>query len=376
MFHSKQIYKMTDNNIGSMVASDLTNAVEDFSVQPESTDAHSGDGETIYYITEAEEYLGYYNKIPELRSVIDAKATWTVGKGFQADEITTMLLDTIKGFGKDTFNTILENLARDKEIYGDAFAEIIRDDEENLINLKVLDPAVMGIVVDEKGLVKRYEQNGKVKDKKTKTFETDEIFHLARNRVADQIHGTSLIKALKDIIDSKNEVMKDMRTLMHRHVIPQWKFKLKTDDPDEINAYKAKMDAAVGNGENIYEPYDVAEGELISVAPNATLNPMQWMEYLNNQFYQTAGVPQIILGGSAEFTEASAKIAYLAFEQNIREEQLFLEEQTLSQLNLVIELELPASLENELLSDQNKDGMNSENPLGINPSETTAGEGQ
>jgi hypothetical protein len=53
-------------------------------------------------------------------------------------------------------------------------------------------------------------------------------------------------------------------------------------------------------------------------------------------------------------TEATAKIAYLAFEQTIEEEQLYIEEQILSQLNLEIELEFPASLENEMLSDRGK----------------------
>ncbi len=89
-------------------------------------------------------------------------------------------------------------------------------------------------------------------------------------------------------------------------------------------------------------------------------------------FYEAVGVPQIILGGSGEFTEASAKIAYLAFQQNIEEEQLFIEEQCLSQLNLVIELEFPVSLENELLSDNKKDGDETESK----PSETTAESGE
>ena len=58
--------------------------------------------------------------------------------------------------------------------------------------------------------------------------------------------------------------------------------------------------------------------------------------------------------GAQEITEASAKIAYLAFEQTIEEEQLYIEEQVLNQLNLEIELEFPASLENELISDRSK----------------------
>jgi len=73
--------------------------------------------------------LGYFNQIAELHAAINAKATWTIGKGFKADETTEMLLDTIKGNGMDTFNTILENMIRTYYIGGDSFAEIIRDDE-------------------------------------------------------------------------------------------------------------------------------------------------------------------------------------------------------------------------------------------------------
>ena len=132
------------------------------------------------------------------------------------------------------------------------------------------------------------------------------------------------------------------------------------------------MDAATGKGENIYEPFDVSEGELISVPANATLNPMAWINYLDNLFYQVGGVPKIVVGGSSEFTEKASSIVYLAFQQSVEEEQLYLEEQVLSQLNLVIELKFPVSLENELLSDEKKD----QDPTTVQPNETTAGKGQ
>ena len=74
------------------------------------------------------------------------------------------------------------------------------------------------------------------------------------------------------------------------------------------------------------------------------------------------------MGSAREFTEASAKIAYLAFQQTIEEEQLFVEEQMLMQLGLQIELEFPASLENELLSDKAKDGE----MAAAQPNDTTA----
>lgn len=357
---------MGELKVNSMTAGE--NEFVDFSVDSEDLDSPTETNETGWMNTEWTQQLGYFNQIAELHATIDAKSTWTVGKGFKADEITTMLLDTIKGNGMDTFNTILENMIRTYYIGGDSYAEIIRNDENNLINIKCLNPGRIKIVTNNQGIVIRYEDNFKGKITK---FKPDEIFHLSRNRIGDQVHGVSVITSVEDIILARNESIADYKVMMHWNVKPRWKHKLKTDDPTEIAAYKAKMDAATGKGENIYEPFDISESELISIPPNSTLNPLTWIEFQGNAFYEAVGVPKIILGGSGEFTEASAKIAYLAFQQNIEEEQLFIEEQILSQLNLVIELEFPASLENELLSDKAKDGAQT-----INPSETTAGEGQ
>ena len=94
---------------------------------------------------------------------------------------------------------------------------------------------------------------------------------------------------------------------------------------------------------------------IVGVPPNGTLNPLPWIKILTTKFYQEVGVPEIVAGGGSEFTEASAKIAYLAWEQTVEEEQLYVEEQVLSQLNLEIDLEFPASLQDELLSDNRKE---------------------
>jgi hypothetical protein len=359
---------MGESKINSMIVGEVSHP-EAYSVNPERLDSPEETSETTYINNKWTQQLGYFNQIAELNAAINAKATWTIGKGFKADEQTEMLLDTIKGNGMDTFNTILENMIRTYYIGGDSFAEIIRNDEGILINLKPLNPGKIKIVVGKNGMLKRYELMG---GKEPQEFKPEEIFHLARNRIADQIHGVSVINSVENIILARNESITDYKQVMHDNVTPRWKFKLKTDDPTEIAAYKAKMDAATKTvSSNIYEPYDVSESELITVAPNSSLDPKTWIDSQGDYFYEAVQMPQIILGGSGEFTEASAKIAYLAFQQNIEEEQLFIEEQVLRQLNLVIELEFPASLENELLSDKAKDGAQN-----IDPSETTAGEGQ
>ncbi len=361
---------MPETNLSSAVASDLTNVVTDFTVNAQQTDGVADQPETIYDNTFWSQWLGYYKTIPELMSVIDAKATWTVGKGFRADEETTMLLDSIKGFGGDTFNTIIENCIRTYHIGGDSFCEIIRDDEGNLINLKPLDPGVMRIVVNQQGIIKRFEQRSKVKGK-PKKFKPEDIFYLARNRVADEIHGVGIVERLKEIILMKNEAMTNYKQVMNRYLKPRYIFHLDTDDVGKIAAFKITMDKAWQGGENMYVPKDNVVPEVMAIAPNASLSPISWIEMLDNKFYEAAQVPKIIVGGAGGITEAAVKIAYLAWQQTIEEEQLYAEEEILSQLNLVVEFVFPASLENELLSDEKKDGAEN-----IDANDTTAGSGQ
>ena len=166
---------MPETNIGSAVASDLAGAMTDFSVNAQDTDAIGDSRETRWQNTKWSPYLGYYKEIPELNTAIDAKATWTVGKGYTAEADVEAILENILGWGKDTFNTVLENMIRTSHIGGDAFCEIIRDDDGELINLKPLDPGVIIIVVGADGIIKRYEQiskiKGKAKSKKTKIYE-------------------------------------------------------------------------------------------------------------------------------------------------------------------------------------------------------------
>ncbi len=350
---------MGELDVGSSVASDLSNAMTSFSVDLGKTDGVSDLKETTWMNNEYGQYLGHYQAIPEVASVIDVKALWTIGRGYTADEPTEMLLDTIKGNGFDTFNSILENMERTKEIGGDAYCEIIRDKEGVLLNIKPLDPEVMKHVANSKGRIIRFEQVGKTGNEKGKVlhkFKPEDIFYMARNRVADEIHGNTMITRLANIILAKNEAMADQKIMYHRFVKPRWIIKLDTDKPSKIATEKVKWDKANEDGENMYLPMGSVEVEQMAIAPNSTLNPQAMIESLDAKFYESANVPKVIVGGGGGFTDAAVKTAYLAFEQNIRARQLYMEEQTLAQLNLVINLEIPASLSNDMLSDEAKDG--------------------
>lgn len=344
---------MPETDIDQTVASDLTNATTNYSVDSETTDANAGEKEYRYQIEDWEEHLGFYKNIPELQVAIDAKANWTIGAGFEADEITSIFLDRIKGNGKDSFNSIIQNMIRTYTIGGDAFAEIMRDTNGFLINLKPLDPSTMVIISNSKGQIIRYEQVSKIKGKANKIFEKDEILHLSRKRIADEVHGISVIPSVKWIILARNEAMADWKKVLHRNVKPMRIWYLDTDDETQIASFKNKTDAANEDTENLYVPKGTVETEIATVAPNQTLNPLTWIDSLNDYFFQAVNVPQIIIGNAKEFTDASGKIVYLSYEQSVKGEQLYIEEQILNQLYLEIQLTFPASLENDVISSNN-----------------------
>lgn len=348
---------MPDTRIDSSVASNLSGTVVEYSVDSALTDGAGDSQESTYQNNDWSSDYGYYLNIPEFKRAVDTKALWTIGGGFQSDEATTMLLSTIKGNGKDSFNGILSNMIKVKTISGDAFAEIIRDDSDRLrplINLKPLDPSSIVIVQNRKGQIVRYEQVSKSKAP-NKRYSPDRIFHLSHQRIADEIGGTRIIPSIKWLIDARNEAMDDWRTMLHRNVKPMRIWYLDTDDATEIASFKSKTDGANKDTENLYVPKGTVETEIASVAPNATLNALPWVESLKDAFFQAVNVPQIIIGQGKEFTDASGKIVYLSYEQSVKEEQLYVEEQVLSQLNVEINLVFPASLQQELISSRDKD---------------------
>jgi phage portal protein BeeE len=294
------------------------------------------------------------------------KAIWNVGKGYETDPETKVLLEHISGWGKDTFDDILFNMEVTKRVGGDAFCEIIRDPETDIIvNLKPLDPSTIRIVVDSKGVIKRYEQTSKVKGKIIK-FKPEEILHLSNNRLADQIHGISDIESLQATIDAENTTFTDTNQIMHKQARPLIMFKLGTDDQAKINSFIAKMDEAVAKGENIYIPDDenAVSYEVVQVNPSQMV--LAWRDDIRNKFYRSIGLPQIVPGASGGGTESESKVIYMAFENIVQRDQKGIEQQLKAQLNIEIDLIPPTSLLQDLQNDTAKDGTSAFQPQDVN----------
>jgi len=358
---------MPGTNLSSAAITDMTNAVDNYAVDPMQTDAAGDQKETRYTNSKWSQQLGYYKKIPELQKAIQALAIWTAGKGFTADDKTEIMLEGIKGWGEDDFIDILKNMIITKKIGGDAFAEIIRDLNGTLINLKPLDPASIVVIVDDRGIIKRYEQVSKNKNP-NKKFKPSEIFHLCNDRIADEIHGTSIIDACEWVILARNEAMEDWKRVLHRNVVPVRIIEVDSDDTAKIAALKKQYEDVIKKGEVIVIP----KGNVEIKDSNPVLqDSITWIQYLENFFYQAVGVPRVI-ATSENYTESGSKVGFLTFEPVYTAEQFSLEKDLWNQLAIKITFNRPPSLGGDLQRDEAKDAGQQ---TAFQPNDTTAGVG-
>lgn len=359
---------MVKLDINQATASDMTNKVSDYSVTPQLPDSYGDQRETEYQNPNWSTYWGYFNQVPDLKSALLLMSTWNVGKGYTTDDNTQVILDHISGWGKDSFDDILFNMDLVSRINGDSFAEIVRDEKTDvLLNLKPIDPSSIKIIVDERGIIKRYEQTSKIKGIPAKKFKPEDIFHLCHNRLSDQIHGISDIEGMENTIKADMESFADVKKLMHHQVKPFILWKLKTDDPTKINAFVAKIDRARNLGEDMFIPDDddAVQYEIVQISPSQVV--LAWRDDIRNRFYRNIGLPQVVPGASGQSTESESKVIYLAFEQIVEHRQRYIEKQIWNQLFLRINLYPPASIAPDLSADQAKD------PQAFIPSDTQAG---
>jgi hypothetical protein len=356
--------KMANLNIGQATT---PTTIIDYSTELLNTEGAGGQDETFYDNPNFSKWYGNYNKIAKVKMSINAYANWVIGQGWNADNRSTPILDKIKGWGEDTFTSILWNMLVIKKINGDSFAEIIRSNSGTLINLKPLDPSSIRIVVNSKGIIERYEQLSKTK-KPNRKIQVQDMLHFCNDRVADNIHGTSVIEAVEWNIEAQEEARRTHRKMIKRNGVVRI-IELDTEDATKRNSFKSEWKTAIDNGDILILPKGVAEAK--DWHGNLDTNGViSWLNYLDDEFYQMIGIPKIIIGGSGAI-EGDSKISYLTFEQIYTREVNELLDDLWNQLAIRIKFNSPASLKTELV---NTEKANS-SQTGFQPNDTTAGVG-
>jgi hypothetical protein len=322
----------------------------------EDVDRASDKTEVKWVNTKWTTYNGYYKKHISTKSVINKLGMWSVGKGFKGSET---ILSKIIGWGKDTFNEVIDNQVRVKHINGSSYAEIItpkgeelKEDGSNLLNLKPLNPGSIGHVINPQGMLEGYKQ--KLIDGTEKPLRLNQVFHLTLNRTADETHGTGDIESLTTFLDKIKQLDEDMSVMFHRFVVPLVIWKLNTDNTIAMTDFKTQSKKARNGGDDMVISDKAVEWSLLEPG-KVGIDPMNWRNKWTEEVIKGGGVPALIMAIEAGTSEASSKMVYLAWQQVIEKEQRDLEAQIKLQLGLEVKFNFPASIEENLDDDDAKD---------------------
>lgn len=346
-----------------MVNLDITKAtlsdhaqIPDHVIEGKRMNSPTDPKETEYTCENAFENYGYFYEVGDLKSALIMKAVWNTGKGWEAkSDKTKIILESLDGCGKDSFNDIVFNLNLNMYIFGNSFAEIVRDDEGRLINIIPLNPQDLKWFTDDKGRIIRYEQYDFSLKKTLTTWKPEEIFHLMNNRLGNQPHGISDIPALKKTILADDKSFEDMVKIIKNQAKPFILWKLKTDNQTDIDDFVGKVRRARELGDDMFIPDDenVATYEVIQINPSSIL--MEWRAETRNRFYRQLGLPLVLFGASGS-TESGGKMETFGHQVHWQHGQRYLENQFAQQLGLTdINMIAPDTILNDLQNDQQKD---------------------
>jgi|SRR3990167_4905608 len=356
---------MPETNLANLTTTTLKSSVPDFKVQPRVIDEAGIQEETYWSNPYWTTYLGYLKSIPEYRNAVRSLAIWGFGKGWKAAEPTNSILKSIRGWGEDSFDSICQDMIIVKKTNGDAYAEIINDEKGSLLNLKKLNPSKVRHVVNQKGLLIGYDLMQA--DGKWHRVKTEDIFHICNDRIANEIHGTSVLESCRGVIDWFNEIMTDLRRIMHRSSIRV--IYVDMDDTTKLTTIKNQWATAIKDGEVVLLPGKKGiDFEVVDYPIPPTGAYLEVLRFVNNYFYEVLGTSKIITGGVEGTTEANSKMGYLSFEQPYMTEQRLLEQDILNQLGLEVKFNRPVSLKEDM---QTSEAANT-GQVGFQPNETQA----
>ena len=247
-----------------------------------------------------------------------------------------VILKKIEGNGKETFNSIIWNHGNVKLGHGDAFIEIIRNEQGTLVNLINISPERVKTVFKGNRIIRYEIWNGS----KWVTKQTKEIFHSMNKKIGDQTHGTGEIQSNKTVNDAMIEAFEDERTIKHRDKALGIVY-YKTNNAGKIAYANTQIEKAVKNGEMVGLPENTAE---IKPYPSKSSEDRQsWLQYLENLNYQVGGVPRSIATSDGT-SEVGGKMGHVIFEPIYTKEQVDLEGDLWGQQQIEIKFNRPPSL--------------------------------
>jgi len=362
-------------DITQTTTGDLTE-VNDYSSDPVNLDGPQDPTKTRYSNPDFPKWLGYYDGSndkanPELKQALHRYATWVLGMGYTVSPRDKSNLDLIRGMGEDTFNSILWNMLVIKKVNGDSYAQIIRDEDKlNVINIKPLNCSRITTVIGGDGIIEEYEYRDASLKQVERILKPSEVLHLMNDRIGDQVHGTSTIKAIQWALDAKKEASHIYRKILKRSNVRI--LYVEEDDKTRLSNLQTDYKDAIDKGDLLILPIKVGEGKFEDLQLPPVQSFLAWIQNLDNVISNGVGIPKIIGGDGEGTTESGGKMVYLGFEPIYMREIIELEADLWNQLGIKITFNRPPSITDNVSQTESKNQAQTS----IQPNDITGGSGK
>src|SRR3990167_2014600 len=324
-----------------------TTTKADYRVVQVSPDSPRNQDETFFDNPDFVKWFSNYKKHAKIKKAIDGFADWVLGLGYVTDARTQAILEHVSGNKKEGFNDLLWNGIVIKKINGESYTHIIRDPDDKqegiVINMRSLNPQYMRVVYDRKGRIKEYRYyEASNKSGSYTPFQTNEILHLLNDKVVDETHGVSVCEAVEWNISAQEEAKRVHRKLVWRSGVVRV-IEVDTSNPTELATLKAQYKIAEEKGDVLLLPKDKARA--IDWKPNLDhAGIINWLNYLDNEFYISIGFPRDLSGASTNATEAGMKMSYITYMPLYEKEVTELESDLWNQCGIKISFNRQQSL--------------------------------
>jgi hypothetical protein len=272
-------------------------------------------------------YEEIYKTMPLVQAGINYTADLAVGTGYMlisedehAKEVVSEFLDN------QEFSLLMHRVTRHVLVYGNAYLELVRLNDK-LVELKLLHPKTIKVKVSKTGDIQGYEQaigfNQKIE------FTPEEIAHFKWNVIGDSIYGTSVIEAIRSVINVKAQMENDLRLISHRYAAPQIQYKLGSEmEPataEQITEFNNQLDNQ--NPEMDLITSHAVEAHVIRPL-GTNIGVEGFLSHIENQVIAGIQVPEVALGRGQSITEATAKVQIGIFDRRVKSIQRELSRQS------------------------------------------------